>query len=179
MECNCERLNGSSRGRGQTYREARVYGQSFDSRDGSFVTVRIASTFSKLSWPSTCRASLHQDDRNYASVFRFYAPLLHSVTVHFVRSIPYYDRNMITDDNFLLSSTVSVYYAPMHIYGQIVHAHMYIHVHVLCALPPSIDVLCLSSCWTCNESVHSKHSWTTPVYTYMYTCMYSVHDEKA
>ena len=97
MERNYEHLNDRSRGRGQTYREARAYGQSFDSRDGSFVTVHIASTFSKLSWPSASRALLHRDDHNYASVFRFYASLLRSVTVHFVRSIPYYDRNTITE----------------------------------------------------------------------------------
>ena len=93
MECNYERLKDHSRGRGQTYRETQTYGQSFNSRDGSFVTVHTASTCSKLSWPS-------------ASVFCFYAPLLCSVTVHFVRSIPYYDRNTIMDDSFLLPSTV-------------------------------------------------------------------------
>ena len=93
VERNYERVNDHSRGCGQTYCEAQTQGQSFDSRDGSFVTVRTASTFSKLSWPS-------------ASVFRFYAPLLRNVTVHFVRSIPYYDRNTITDDSFLLPSTV-------------------------------------------------------------------------
>ena len=97
MELNYERLNDRSRGRGQTYREARAYRQSFDSRDGSFVAVRVASTFSKLSWPSACLASLHRDDRNYASIFRFYALILRSVTIHFVRSIPYYDRNTIME----------------------------------------------------------------------------------
>ena len=33
----------------------------------------LASIFSNLSWPSTCRAPLCRDDRNYTSVFRFYA----------------------------------------------------------------------------------------------------------